>query len=118
MLTETSLARLNRTLGRAVDLMLANLGNPLLISNLCTQLGVQQWTLERLFKRHLKMTPSAYYRFLRLTQARNLLMNTNYRISEVGSQCGFDYPESFARAYMKQFGETASDTKSSAANVR
>ena len=118
MLTETSLARLNRTLGRAVDLMLANLGNPLQISNLCAQLSVPQWTLERLFKRHLKMTPSAYYRFLRLSQARNLLLNANCRISEVGSQCGFENPESFARAYKKQFGETASHTKSSAANVR
>ena len=118
MLVETSLARLDRILGRAVDLMLAHLSDPLSISTLSTQLGVPQWTLERLFKRHLKKTPSAYYRFLRLSQARNILLNTNYRVSEVGTLCGFDNPESFARAYKKQFGETASHTKSSAANVR
>ncbi|WP_162797910.1 GlxA family transcriptional regulator [Sulfitobacter sp. JL08] len=118
MLAETSLVQLDRTLGRAVDLMLANLSDPLSISTLSSQLSVPQWTLERLFKRHLKMTPSAYFRFLRLSQARNLLLNANYRISEVGSQCGFDNPESFARAYKKQFGETASYTKSSASRTQ
>ncbi len=118
MLAETSLVRLDRTLGRAVDLMLAHLGGPLSISTLSTQLSVPQWTLERLFKRHLKTTPSAYYRFLRLSQARNLLLNANYRISEVGALCGFDNPESFARAYKRQFGETASTTRSSVATVR
>lgn len=114
MLAETSLVRLDRTLGYAVDLMLAHLRDPLSISTLSTQLGVPQWTLERMFKRHLKMTPSSYYRFLRLSQARNLLLNANYRVSEVGTLCGFENPESFARAYKKQFGETASYTKSSA----
>lgn len=118
MLAETSLVQLDRTLGRAVDLMLANLSDPLSISTLSSQLSVPQWTLERLFKRHFKMTPSAYYRFLRLSQARNLLLNANYRISEVGSRCGFDNPESFARAYKKQFGETASYTKSSASRTQ
>ena len=118
MLAETSLVRLDRTLGRAVDLMLAHLGGPLSISTLSAQLSVPQWTLERLFKRHLKTTPSAYYRFLRLSQARNLLLNANYRISEVGALCGFDNPESFARAYKRQFGETASTTRSSVATVR
>lgn len=118
MLAETSLVRLDRTLGYAVELMLTHLSDPLSIATISMQLSVPQWTLERLFKRHLNMTPSAYYRFLRLSQARNLILNANYRISEVGSLCGFDSPESFARAYKKQFGETATATKSSAANVR
>ncbi len=111
MLAETSLVRMDRNLGRAVDLMLANLTEPLSIADLSAQMGVAQWTLGRLFKRHLQQTPLAYYRYLRLSQARNLLLNSSYSIGDVGAFCGFDNPESFARAYRKQFGETASDTK-------
>ena len=30
---------------------------------------------------------------------------------EIGGLCGFDNPESFSRAYKKQFGETASQAR-------
>ncbi len=111
MLTETSLTRLDRNLGRAVDLMLMHLSDPLSISGIGKQLAVPEWTLARLFKRHLKQTPSQYYRFLRLSQARNLLQNSSYRINEIGALCGFNNPESFSRAYKKQFGLTASQAR-------
>ena len=92
MLSETSLTRMDRTLGRAVDLMLANLREPIGISALSAQIGVPEWTLARLFKRHLKQSPAAYYRYLRLTQARNLLINATHRVSDVGALCGFEIP--------------------------
>lgn len=117
LLSETSLVRMDRTLGLAVDLMLAHLSEPLSIATVSEQTGVPQWTLVRLFKRHLKQTPSAYYLYLRLSQARNLLLNSTYRISEIGGLCGFDTPESFSRAYKRHFGETASQTKASSASA-
>ncbi len=115
MLAETSLGRMDRNLGRAVDLMLAHLSEPLSIAEICARLDLPDWTLGRLFKRHLKMTPSSYYRFLRLSQARNLLQNSSYRIGEIGFLCGFDNPESFSRAYKRQFGVAASETRALAA---
>lgn len=117
MLSETSLVKMDRTLGRAVDLMLAHLNDPLSISTLSSEIGVPQWTLMRLFKRHLTKSPSEYYRYLRLSQAKNLLLNSTYRVSDVAALCGFDNPESFARAYKRQFGETASHTKSAASRT-
>ncbi|MEO0818909.1 MAG: helix-turn-helix domain-containing protein [Pseudomonadota bacterium] len=111
MLAETSLMRLDRNLGRAVDLMLAHLSMPLGIAEIGARLELPEWTLTRLFKRHLKMTPSGYYRYLRLSQARTLLQNSTYRIGEVASLCGFENPETFSRAYRRQFGETASATR-------
>ena len=114
MLSETSLLRMDRNLGRAVDLMLAHLSEPLSIAKISELVGVPTWTLARLFRRHLKQSPSDYYRYLRLSQARNLLLNSTYRINEIGALCGFDNPESFSRAYKKQFGEPASRTRLSA----
>ena len=58
MLAETSLMRLDHNLGRAVDLMLTNLREPVSIGEIAERLQVPQWTLVRLFKRHLKQTPS------------------------------------------------------------
>ena len=108
LLTDTSLARLDRNLARAVELMLANLDQPCSINEIAERVGVPLWTLGRLFNRHLKATPASYYRGLRLSEARNLLRNSNLRVSEIGALCGFANAESFARAYRRQFGMTAS----------
>ncbi len=111
MLAETSLMRLDRNLGRAVDLMLVHISEPLTIAEIGDQLDLPEWTLARLFQRHLGQTPSEYYRYLRLSQAKNILQNSSYRISEVSRLCGYENPESFARSYKRQFKETASQTR-------
>lgn len=108
LLTKSSLAGLDRNLARAVDLMLATLDQPLAVDEIASRIGVPLWTLGRLFKSYLKTSPAAYYRGLRLSEARNLLRNSNLRITDVASLCGFENPESFARAYRRQFGLTAS----------
>ncbi len=112
MLAETSLMRLDHNLGRAVDLMLTNLREPVSIGEIAERLQVPQWTLVRLFKRHLKQTPSEYYRHLRLTQARHLIQNSNYQLSDIGILCGFENPETFSRAFKKKFGSCASQHRS------
>lgn len=111
LLTDTSLKRLHPTLGRAVDLMLATLDQPLPLSEIASRTGVEGWTLTRLFKKHLGETPAAYYRGLRLKEARNLLRNSSLRVSEIAGLCGFENPESFARAYRRHFGLAASQDR-------
>ena len=111
LLAETALMRLDRNLARAVDLMLAHLQEPLSIGEIAIQIDQPVWTMARLFRRYLGDTPSGYYRYLRLSQARNLLKNSHYRVNEVGRLCGFENPESFARAYKKQFGLPASQDR-------
>ena len=108
LLTGTSLKRLDRNLARAIDLMIGTLDQPLPIATIAQQIDVPMWTLGRLFRQHLNETPSAYYRHLRLTQARNLLRNSSLRVSDIASLCGFENPESFARAYRRTFGIQAS----------
>ena len=111
LLAETSLMRLDRNLARAVDLMLSHLQDPLSIQEIAKQIALPEWTLSRLFKRYLNKNPAAYYRYLRLSQAKNLLQNSSYRINEIGTLCGFENPESFSRAYKREFGLTASQDR-------
>ncbi|MEM7121724.1 MAG: helix-turn-helix domain-containing protein [Pseudomonadota bacterium] len=111
LLTDTSLKRLDRNLAKAVDLMIATLDQPLPVAAIAERIGVPDWTLGRLFKQYLKQTPAAYYRHLRLTEARNLLRNSSLRVSEIAGLCGFENPESFARAYKRTFGKAASQDR-------
>lgn len=108
LLTDTSLRRMDRRLAKAVDLMIATLDQPLPIGAIAARTGIPVWTLTRLFKRYLNQTPAAYYRQLRLYEARNLVRNSHLRVSEISSLCGFENPESFARAYRRKFGLPAS----------
>ena len=111
LLTGTSIARLDRNLAKAVDLMLATLDQPLPVTEIATRVGIPLWSLGRLFRQYLKETPAAYYRYLRLSEARNLLRNSNLRVSDIAALCGFENPESFSRAYRRRFGLAASSDR-------
>lgn len=117
LLTDTSLKRLDRRLAKAVDLMIGTLDQPLEIEEIATRIDVPSWTLGRLFKRHLSASPATYYRNLRLSEARNLIRNSNLRISEIAGICGFENPESFSRAYRRKFAASASEERISVANL-
>ena len=107
LLAETASFRLHRDLGRAVELMIATLDQPLSISEIAVRTGISHGKMARLFNRYVQQTPSAYYRYLRLNQARNLLRNSGFRIAEVAALCGFENIESFSRAYRRLFDTSA-----------
>ena len=115
LLTDTPLKRMDRRLAKAVDLMIATLDQPLKIEEICQRVDVPVWTLVRLFRRYLRTTPASYYRDLRLAEARNLLRNSSLRISEISGICGFENPESFARAYRRNYGVSATEERMPAA---
>ena len=91
-------------LRRCRELMLKHLQNPLSIAALCAELGVNQRRLRRLFAKALKVSPHQYYLALRLTEARFMLVGSDFSVSEVGLACGFDNPSAFARAFKAHFG--------------
>jgi transcriptional regulator GlxA family with amidase domain len=98
-----SIPRVNRTLGKAVEMMLANMELPLSIGEIANRLNWGQWKLRRLFIRHLGQSPQAYYLELRLDRARNLLRNSHERVGNIALMCGFPASESLSRAYRNRF---------------
>ena len=89
---------------RCKALMLENLQEPLPIATLCQRLGISQQRLRRLFNKSLGVTPSQYYKAVRLTEARFILINSDQSVTEVGLACGFTNASAFARAFKAQFG--------------
>lgn len=106
-----SVPRLDRTLAKAVEMMLANMENPLRIGEIADRLEMPGWKIRRLFLRHLGQSPQAYYLELRLERARNLLRNSHERVGSIALMCGFPAPESLSRTYRLRFGVAPSEDR-------
>jgi transcriptional regulator GlxA family with amidase domain len=93
-------------LTEAVSLMEANIEEPLSTDEIAQLSGLSRRQLERLFKQYLGSLPSRYYLELRLKRARQLLLDTNHSIVQVGLMCGFSSGSHFSTAFGALFGNT------------
>ena len=91
-------------LAQTVDLMWANLEDPIPPSELADVIGLSTRQLERLFQRYLETSPKKYYLSLRLEKARNLLRQTPMPIIDIAVACGFESPSHFSKCYKKHYG--------------
>lgn len=90
----------------AMELMAANLAEPLPAEDIAQLVGVSRRQLERLFRQHLDTFPSRYYLELRLKHARRQLKQTTLSIQQVGLACGFTSGSHFSTTYRNYFGCT------------
>jgi transcriptional regulator GlxA family with amidase domain len=88
----------------AVQLMEANIQEPLSSDDIAYHVGVSRRHLERLFKGNLDIVPSRYYLELRLQHAKQLIVQTDKTITEVGLACGFGSAPHFSTTYKGFFG--------------
>ncbi|SFM06871.1 GlxA family transcriptional regulator [Shimia aestuarii] len=98
--TETGDAELDE----CIELMRANIEEPLPIKEIVALLGISSRSLERKFRDILGSTPNTYYRELRMARANNLLMNTTMSVRDIGLACGF--ATGFSGLYKSFFGIT------------
>lgn len=94
----------DRRLRKAITLMQANLEQPLCSTELADKAFVSVRHLERLFKRHLQVSPASYYLKLRLDHARHLIHNSPLEIGTIAGACGFSSRPHFSRSYTRHFG--------------
>src|SRR5690606_34318854 len=86
---ERDLTGKSEKLRKIVELMADNLDEPYSAVQLAKSAGLSVRQVERLFLRHLNMTPGRYYMRLRLERARELLRQTNMPILDVAIATGF-----------------------------
>jgi len=75
-------------------------------SEIARRIGISTRQLERLFQKHLKVSPKKFAIQQKLTKARNLLLQTEQSISEIALACGYESPSHFIRTYQNRFGVT------------
>jgi transcriptional regulator GlxA family with amidase domain len=102
---------LSAPLREVVNLMDANLEEPLEMDQLATYAGRSRRQIERLFREQLGTTPQRYYLELRITEARRLLQHTQMSQVEVLVACGFVSPSHFSKCYSAFFGHRPSKEK-------
>lgn len=102
-------------LSEALQLMEANVEEPLSTEDVSALVGLSRRQLERLFKQHLDTLPSRYYLELRLSRARHLLQRTAKSIVQVGLSCGFSSGPHFSTAYRVHFGITPREERARSA---
>ena len=95
----------------AVQLMEANIREPLSSDDIAYHVGVSRRHLERLFKQNLNTVPSRYYLELRLKHAKQLITQTDKSILEVGQECGFTSAPHFSTTYKGFFDVTPRDER-------
>lgn len=92
----------------AVELMEANIREPIGQADLAEYVGLSRRQLQRLFHRYLMCTPSRYYLQVRLKRARELLHQTNKNLVEISALTGFVSSSHFSKTYKEHYGRSPS----------
>lgn len=92
----------------AVELMEANIREPMSQEDIASYTGLSRRQLQRLFQRYLLSTPSHYYLWIRLSRARELLHQTSMNLIEIATLTGFVSSSHFSKSYKECFGHAPS----------
>ena len=92
----------------AVELMEANIKEPISQEDIAEYTGISRRQLQRLFQRYLLCTPSRYYLWIRLSRARELLHQTSMNLVEISTLTGFVSSSHFSKSYKEYYGHAPS----------
>ncbi len=90
----------------AVSLFQDSLSDPITVAEVADALRISPRHLERSFKQATGLSPSRYYRKLRMDAARQIVMYTNDRLADIAAAVGYTGPQAFNKHYRAAFGVT------------
>ena len=96
----------NPSLIRAMDFMNTQIETPADMADVAMQAGVSRRQLERLFSRHVGVTPAQFYIELRVSRAHALLSETAMSVGEVAAATGFASSSQLSQRFRKRYGMT------------
>ncbi len=76
------------------------------VEEMAEHLGLSTAYFIRLFKKETSMTPNAYLVKYRLKTAAGLLHHSNFTVSQISSEVGFQDPNYFTKCFKKEYGVT------------
>jgi len=91
----------------------AHYNEKITLSDLAEQFNLDQFHLQKLFKKHTGQSPMEYIIYMRMNQATNLLRTGGMSISEIAYTVGIDNLGHFSRQFKKQVGMTPSQYRKS-----
>lgn len=89
-----------------IELMEANLAEPLSLVRIAGHVGLSRRQIERLFRQEMGRSPARYYLEIRLDRARHLLIQSSLPVVEVAVACGFVSASHFSKCYRELYARS------------
>ncbi|MCT7375241.1 GlxA family transcriptional regulator [Chelativorans salis] len=89
-----------------IELMEANLSEPLSLVEVAEAVGLSRRQIERLFRQEMGRSPARYYLEIRLDRARHLLIQSTMPVVEVAVACGFVSASHFSKCYRELYARS------------
>jgi AraC-like DNA-binding protein len=89
---------------RVIDWLKTHFTEPLRIEDLATQVNMSPSTFHHHFRTLTAMSPLQYQKWLRLNEARRLMLTERLDATNAAFQVGYESPSQFSREYSRSFG--------------
>lgn len=89
-----------------IEVMEANLAEPLSLLDIAEDAGLSRRQIERLFRQEMGRSPARYYLEIRLERARHLLVQSTMPVVEVAVACGFVSASHFSKCYREIYNRS------------
>ncbi len=96
----------SQQIARAISWLKGNFTQPLRIDDLATQVNMSTSTFHHHFREVTAMSPLQYQKWLRLNEARRLMLTDHLDAATAAFQVGYESPSQFSREYSRLFGDS------------
>ncbi|WP_319518333.1 AraC family transcriptional regulator [uncultured Martelella sp.] len=104
LLRIVSVGSQGQRIARAVDWLKTNYARPLRVEDLAAHVQMSPSSLHHHFRHLTAMSPLQYQKWLRLNEARRLMLNAHLDAAGAAFHVGYESPSQFSREYSRLFG--------------
>lgn len=91
-------------IAKAIEWLKINYSSPLRVDDLAALVQMSTPTFHHHFRQLTTMSPLKYQKWLRLNEAKRLMLNEHLDASSAAFQVGYESPSQFSREYSRLFG--------------
>lgn len=91
-------------IGKAIDWLKTNLATSLRVDELASLVQMSAPSFHQHFRQLTGMSPLQYQKWLRLSEAKRLMLNEHRDVSTAAFEVGYESPSQFSREYSRMFG--------------
>lgn len=100
---------------KLTHLIQQNLTNPAFsLTTICKELGISRTQLHRIVTAHSQLSITLYIRKVKMLKAKELLVNTDLRVSEITYEVGIDSPQNFSKYFTQEFNVSPTEFRKQA----
>lgn len=104
LLQIASVGSQSQRIARAIDWLKTYYAQPLRVDELAAHAQMSTSSLHHHFRQLTAMSPLQYQKWLRLSEAKRLMLNENLDAARAAFHVGYESPSQFSREYSRFFG--------------